>query len=45
MPFWKKAYQKMQGVYYPQAVVQGKQAQDSGSIGECGNEQSNNPLG
>lgn len=24
MPFWKKAYQKMQGVYYPQAVVQGK---------------------
>lgn len=24
MPFWKKAYQKKQGVYYPQAVVQGK---------------------
>ena len=24
MPFWKKAYQKKQGVYYPQAIVQGK---------------------
>lgn len=24
MPFWKKAFQKQQGVYYPQAVVQGK---------------------
>ena len=24
MPFWKKTYQKRQGVYYPQAVVQGK---------------------
>ncbi len=21
MPFWKKAYQKKQGVYYPQAVL------------------------
>ena len=24
MPFWKKAYQKKQGIYYPQAIVQGK---------------------
>ena len=24
MPFWKKAFQKTSGVYYPQAVVQGK---------------------
>ena len=24
MPFWKKAYQKKQGVYYPQAIVQGE---------------------
>lgn len=24
MPFWKKAFQKQQGVYYPQAIVQGK---------------------
>lgn len=24
MPFWKKAYQKKQGGYYPQAIVQGK---------------------
>ena len=24
MPFWKKVYQKKQGVYYPQAIVQGK---------------------
>ena len=24
MPFYKKAYQKKQGVYYPQAIVQGK---------------------
>lgn len=24
MPFWKKAYQKKQKVYYPRAVVQGK---------------------
>lgn len=24
MPFWKKAYQKKQKVYYPHAVVQGK---------------------
>ena len=24
MPFWKKAFSKRTGVYYPQAVVQGK---------------------
>ncbi len=24
MPFWKKSYQKKQGVYYPQAIVLGK---------------------
>lgn len=24
MPFWKKAYQKAKGTYYPQAIVQGK---------------------
>ncbi len=24
MPFWKKAFQKQQGVYYPQAIVQEK---------------------
>lgn len=24
MPFGEKAFQKQQGVYYPQAVVQGK---------------------
>ena len=23
MPFWKKAYQKNQGIYYPRAIVQG----------------------
>ena len=25
MPFWKKMFNKRQGVYYPRAVVQGKQ--------------------
>ena len=24
MPFWKKMFNKRQGVYYPRAVVQGK---------------------
>lgn len=24
MPFWKKMYNKQQGVYYPRAIVQGK---------------------
>jgi len=24
MPFWKKAFSKRTGVYYPQVVVQGK---------------------
>lgn len=24
MPFWKKAFQKATGVYYPQAIVQGE---------------------
>ena len=24
MPFWRKSYLKKQGVYYPQAIVQGK---------------------
>ena len=24
MPFWKKMFQKKQGIYYPQAIVQGK---------------------
>ncbi|MCF2738876.1 DNA-binding protein, partial [Bacteroides caecigallinarum] len=24
MPFYKKSYNKQQGVYYPRAVVQGK---------------------
>ena len=25
MPFWKKMFNKKQGVYYPRAIVQGKQ--------------------
>lgn len=24
MPFWKKAFQKATGAYYPQAIVQGE---------------------
>ena len=29
MPFWKKMFNKRQGVYYPRAVVQGKPVKTS----------------
>ena len=34
MPFWKKAYQKKQGVYYPQAIVQGKPVETEAVLGD-----------
>ena len=30
MPFWKKMFNKRQGVYYPRAVVQGKPVETPG---------------
>ena len=33
MPFYKKAYSKQHGVYYPRAVVQGKPVETENWLG------------